>query len=577
TILGNAVHGIETSGAVNGITIGGTGTTDRNVVSGNTQHGILLGSGALGVTVQGNRIGTDAAGGAPLGNQRYGVQVGAGASAAAIVIGGTDPAAGNLVSGNGWDGLAITAGGATVQGNRIGTDAAGNLAVPNRGSAGVLMSGTANGVVFGGAATGAGNQVSGNTLRGILVYAGSHTFQGNRIGTDAAGNAALRNNEVGLVIDSGAGPQQVGGRAAGEGNTISGNLYSGIWINSATAGGTVIEGNRIGVGVDGTTVVANGWDGVSMRLGTTGNVRIGGTQTGAGNVIAGNTGAGVRIDIGTEGNAILGNSIYGNGQIGIDLNIAGNAFGTPDGVSLNDGAKIAGRPNRQMDFPTITSARARGSQLTLAGYVGTAAGPTTFGGARVELFVADGDASGYGEGRTYLGTITTNADGSFSGTVPMTVSGLRLGSQLTATATDGSNNTSEFGPAFAGVLIDQIVNHVGDAVDANPGDGLCETATAGQCTLRAAIQEANAWSGSGNPITIAFGLPGCPATVSACTITPASALPNVTRSGTVIDAQTQTGWTLDPVVVLTGGSAGGVSGLTLAAADVTVRGLVING
>ncbi|MBM4425155.1 MAG: CSLREA domain-containing protein [Chloroflexi bacterium] len=40
-----------------------------------------------------------------------------------------------------------------------------------------------------------------------------------------------------------------------------------------------------------------------------------------------------------------------------------------------------------------------------------------------------------------------------------------------------------------------IVNSTADAVDVAPGNGVCETATAGQCTLRAAIQEANALAG----------------------------------------------------------------------------------
>ena len=39
------------------------------------------------------------------------------------------------------------------------------------------------------------------------------------------------------------------------------------------------------------------------------------------------------------------------------------------------------------------------------------------------------------------------------------------------------------------------VNSTADAVDARPGDGACAT-LAGQCTLRAAIQEANARPGA---------------------------------------------------------------------------------
>ena len=35
------------------------------------------------------------------------------------------------------------------------------------------------------------------------------------------------------------------------------------------------------------------------------------------------------------------------------------------------------------------------------------------------------------------------------------------------------------------------VNSTGDAADASAGDGTCETVTASECTLRAAIEEAN--------------------------------------------------------------------------------------
>src|ERR1043165_4279589 len=49
------------------------------------------------------------------------------------------------------------------------------------------------------------------------------------------------------------------------------------------------------------------------------------------------------------------------------------------------------------------------------------------------------------------------------------------------------------------------VNSTDDTADASPGDGVCETATGnGVCTLRAAIQEANASTG---PVTISFNIP----------------------------------------------------------------------
>lgn len=57
------------------------------------------------------------------------------------------------------------------------------------------------------------------------------------------------------------------------------------------------------------------------------------------------------------------------------------------------------------------------------------------------------NASRYGEGQTYLGSLTTDANGSFSGRP--TLSGLAVGDKLTATATDDANNTSEFGGRVA--------------------------------------------------------------------------------------------------------------------------------
>ena len=50
------------------------------------------------------------------------------------------------------------------------------------------------------------------------------------------------------------------------------------------------------------------------------------------------------------------------------------------------------------------------------------------------------------------------------------------------------------------------VNNTGDAVDVNPGDGVCETAPGnGICTLRAAIQETNALAPQAD--TVAFSIP----------------------------------------------------------------------
>ena len=56
-------------------------------------------------------------------------------------------------------------------------------------------------------------------------------------------------------------------------------------------------------------------------------------------------------------------------------------------------------------------------------------------------------------------------------------------------------------PAFAIVL---AVNNTADHGDANPGDGTCASLS-GVCTLRAAIEETNAWPGD-DTITVVAGL-----------------------------------------------------------------------
>ena len=165
----------------------------------------------------------------------------------------------------------------------------------------------------------------------------------------------------------------------------------------------------------------------------TGNT-VGGLAAGAGNVIASNARNGVRVLLGT-GNAILGNAVYGSGGIGIELGA--------DGVTANNGTKNASLPNSDMDFPVLTRATLTGSTLSFAGYVGSAPHQATFAGARVEIFKSDNDPSGHGEGPVYLGAVTADASGDFAGS--LMVAGLAVGDTITATATDASNNTSEFG------------------------------------------------------------------------------------------------------------------------------------
>src|SRR5258706_7934076 len=113
------------------------------------------------------------------------------------------------------------------------------------------------------------------------------------------------------------------------------------------------------------------------------------------------------------------------------------------------------------------------------------------------------------------------------------------------------------------------VNSTGDAEDANPGNGACETATPGECTLRAAIRESN-----GNPGTdmITFSIPG----PGPYTISPAYGFDTI-GDPVIIDGTTQPGFAGTPIIELNGNSAvGSVDGLDIVAGDTTVHGLVVN-
>jgi hypothetical protein len=194
----------------------------------------------------------------------------------------------------------------------------------------------------------------------------------------------------------------------------------------------MILGNTVGLGGDGVTVVG-GPNSAFTMMGTGGT--IGGTAPGWSNTVRGNS-----CGVGVSGQhiRISGNSISTNSCLGIDLGV--------DGVTSNDGTVSATKPNNGMDFPvfTLSAYNAVTGKLTLQGHVGSAPGQTVFGGAQVELFKSDGNASGYGSGAVYLGTIAADANGKFDTAIVIPTGLLAVGDKLTATATDALGNTSEF-------------------------------------------------------------------------------------------------------------------------------------
>ena len=395
-------------------------------------HGVFTTS--PGTAIEGNFIGTNLTGTeAADGNGSWGVYV----DGTGVVVGGSGAAARNVISGNGDGGIAATNGAdSVISGNLIGTNAAGTAALPNSG--GMELNGTDHASVT-------GNVISGNEFHGIVIgnFAVSNFIQGNLIGTDAAGTAAVPNGQVGIYLSQTT-DNLIGGTAAGEGNVISGNGLSGVVLESTDTEGNSIVGNTIGADANGAPL-GNGADGVTAI--SSGQNMIGGTDSGAGNVIANNDRNGVTIGMAptpSTRKSILGNSIHSNGELGIDLDAEPSFLPDGDGVTPNDPDDPDTGPNELQNYPVIESAMLTSDGLVVEGTLNS----TPSEEFRLEFFLsAPCDASGHGEGSAFMGgDVTTTDDGgdaTFSFTFPVTFEPVE-DAVITATATDPDGNTSEF-------------------------------------------------------------------------------------------------------------------------------------
>jgi len=432
---GNGNDGICLESATNCV-IGGITTDDRNVISGNDNaanlaDGIWI-TGGANHTIQGNYIGTDATGTASIENYNGGIVV---SSSEHNLIGGTEDGSGNLLSGNGIYGIRIhgLSDSNTIQGNYIGVNIIGDEALGN-GDHGIQIE--SDYTLVGGTSTNARNVISGNSLYGISLIGANGTFiRANYIGTDVSGTSAVANGSDGISIVSGSDGNTIGGTSESARNIISGNSEGGIYLANSGSDNNIVQGNFIGVNSSGDPL-GNGWQGILIASGAAANL-VGGSELGAGNVVAYNGSAGydgIEISSSSSGNSVSGNAIYSNAQIGIDI---GN-----DGVTENDLDDGDSGPNDLQNFPVLTSAQVGVSSTGVGGSLNSIA-DNEF---RLEFFSnSSADASGNGEGETYLGdtTVTTDVGGdvSFSVTLPSAVT---AGHFITATATDTAGSTSEF-------------------------------------------------------------------------------------------------------------------------------------
>jgi hypothetical protein len=382
-------------------TIGGTLAAAANLISGNAVDGVLFNATTANL-VEGNFIGTNAAGTEAVPNGNTGVDIN---NATSNTIGGTVTGARNLISGNAIDGVDIFLSSANnvVQGNFIGTDTAGTVALPQGG--GIVIDSSSSNNLVGGTVSGAGNLISGNTAGGVIIHGSNTLVQGNLIGLNASGTSALANID-GVALTGAS--NTVGGTVTGARNVISGNTDEGVLIATSAAMNNLVQGNFVGTDKSGTLNVGNNGPGVSIVNSTTGNT-IGGTVAGAGNVIAFNdqaVTAGIGVEIGnlagdsmTVGDAVLNNSIHDNGGTGgLGIDLAG------DGHTANHTTSPTTGPNHFQNFPVPTAAALSSGNVAVSFTFSSVASSTFL----LEFYL--NNATDVPQGRIFLGSVQVTTD-----------------------------------------------------------------------------------------------------------------------------------------------------------------------
>jgi len=334
--------------------------------------------------VVGNLIGTNPTGTASLSAQDIYVSIGARFNK----VGGTTSEERNVIAGGLWISR-FGVSDALVMGNYIGIGESGDRAFGQ--STRIFLSNGTHHSFIGGTTKEERNIIGGFEEAAVLLEGVGVEYNfiaGNYIGTDVSGSLALPNLH-GIVLNE------------AENNVIQANLVSGNHGRGITlqdSHSNHLRGNRIGIAADEVSPLPNGDTGVWIEGRS--NV-VGGTHSEDGNIIAFNSGDGVQVQT-YSGNTIRCNAIYSN---------AGS------GISLGNGG------NNQLAAPAIT-------RVILDSISGTACP-----GCTVEVFSDAED-----EGQVYEGSTIADASGAFtfSKGSPLT------GPNVTATATDGNGNTSEF-------------------------------------------------------------------------------------------------------------------------------------
>ena len=334
--LGNAAvanqsHGLVITKGAGGNTVGGTTAGARDVISGNLLNGVALsGTTTTGNVVEGDYIGTNAAGGAALGNGASGVFF---SSAPGNTIGGTTAGARDIISGNSGEGVWITSGasGEVIEGDYIGTDTTGLLALPN--DIGVQIDAASTGNTIGGTIAGAGDVISGNLSNGVTISnAPDNDVEGDFIGTNSGGTSAIPNGDYGVDLQASAVGNSIGGSSTADRDVISGNDGYGVDITDPGTYGNWVQNDFIGTNGTGSSALPNESSGVAIRSGATSNEIFN-------DVISANASNGVLItDTGTSENVLSGDLIGLNAADNAVVYAPNQVYSNNIGVYITNGA-----------------------------------------------------------------------------------------------------------------------------------------------------------------------------------------------------------------------------------------------
>lgn len=355
------------------------------------------------------------------------------------VIGDGTAAGANILSGSKWTGgagggirleytsIGGSAGaghsGTTVRGNMIGLQKDGVNQISgsnNIAGIGIGSNGTVSNCTIGGNVAGQGNVISGNSI-GLNFYGNATGINvyGNIIGPCADGNSVVPSNRQGTGILLDGTSNNIGSTSSY--NIISCNTNRGIYASDASCSGNLIKGNYIGPNASLTAIsgASQGY-GIMFSGSATDNI-IGGILAGERNIITKNTGTGIYITgASCDGNKITGNLIYSNNG--------------------NKPIELTGTGNTNKTSPTISSS----STITLISGTSTA-------GDVIQVF-RNTTNDDY-DAEVYVGTATANGAGNWS--LVVALSG-NVFNYITATATNGSNNTSELSSRITALPIELI-------------------------------------------------------------------------------------------------------------------------